>query len=114
MLVMMVWELCYCNKAILLHLLASLLAPKQLSTHEKEYLAMLIAVDQWWPYLQQGEPIIFTDQKSLIHVNEKILNTPRHQKVSTKLLGMQYKIIYKKGSENRDADALSRRAHDIS
>jgi hypothetical protein len=33
-----------------------------LSTYEKEYLAMLVAVEQWRAYLQHGEFIIFTDQ----------------------------------------------------
>jgi hypothetical protein len=33
-------------------------------------------------------------------------------KVFFKLLGLQYKIIYKQGSENRVVDALFRRIHD--
>lgn len=82
-----------------------------LSTYEKEYLAILVAVEQWRHYLLHGEFVIFTDQKSLIHLNEQRLNTPWQQKVFTKLLGMQYKIVYKQGSENRVADALPRRAH---
>lgn len=82
-----------------------------LSTYEKEYLAILVAVEQWRHYLLHAEFVIFTDQKSLIHLNEQRLNTPWQQKVFTKLLGMQYKIVYKQGSENRVADALSRRAH---
>jgi hypothetical protein len=32
--------------------------------------------------------------------------------VFTKLLGLQYKVVYKKGAKNRVADALSRRVHD--
>jgi transposase InsO family protein len=83
-----------------------------LSTYEKEYLAILIAVDQWRHYLLHAEFVIFTDQKSLIHLNEQRMNTPWQQKVFTKLLGMQYKIVYKPGSDNRVADALSRRVHD--
>lgn len=34
-----------------------------LSRYEKEYLAILLAVEQWRSYLLQGEFIIFTDQK---------------------------------------------------
>jgi hypothetical protein len=67
-----------------------------LCTYEKEYLALVLAVDQSRPYLQQAEFIIYTDQKSLIHLNEQRLNTPWQQKLFTKLLGLQYKIIYKK------------------
>lgn len=38
------------------------------STYEKEYLVVIVAVDQWRPYLQHDEFVIYTDQKSLIHL----------------------------------------------
>lgn len=79
-----------------------------LSAYEKDYMAILIAVDHWRHYLQQGEFFIHTDQHNLVHLNEQRLHTMWQQKVFTKLLGLQYKIIYKKGSDNRVADALSR------
>jgi hypothetical protein len=82
-----------------------------LSTYEKEYLAILLAVNQWRSYLQHAEFYIFTDQRSLSHLNEQRLHTPWQQKVFTKLLGLQYKVIYKKGTDNNAADALSRRPH---
>jgi hypothetical protein len=91
------------------------LGPKSqgLSTYEKEYLAILLAVQQWRSYLQHGEFIIYTDQKSLSQLNEQRLHTQWQQKVFTKLLGLQYKVIYKKGVDNRVADALSRKSsHD--
>ena len=78
-----------------------------LSTYEKEYMPILLAVEQWRSYLQLAKFLIFTDQKSLIHLNEQRLNTVWQQKVFTKLLGLQYRIIYKKGADNRVADALS-------
>jgi hypothetical protein len=79
-----------------------------LSTYEKEYLVILITVDQWRAYLQLTEFVIFTDQKSLIHLSDQRLHTHWQQKVFTKLLGLQYKILYKKGTDNRVVDALSR------
>ena len=90
------------------------LGPKTagLSTYEKEYLAILLAVEQWRPYLQHAEFTIFTDQRSLTHLTDQRLNTPWQQRVFTKLLGLQYKLVYKQGSDNRVADALSRRPHD--
>jgi hypothetical protein len=41
-----------------------------LSTYEKEYLAVILAVNQWRPYLQHLEFIIFSDQRSLSHLSE--------------------------------------------
>jgi hypothetical protein len=79
-----------------------------LSTYEKEYVAILLAVDQLRPYLQLREFLIASNQKSLSYLNDQRLHTKWQQKVFTKLLGLQYKIVYKKGAENREADVLSR------
>lgn len=64
-------------------------------------------MDQWRPYPQHAEFDILTDQKSLIHLEQR-LTTPWQQKAFTKLLGLRYRIRYKKGIENAGADALSR------
>lgn len=90
--------------------LSKALGPRSqgLSTYEKEYMAILMAVDQWRCYLQHAEFQILTDQRSLVQLPEQRLHTPWQQKVFTKLLGLQYKIVYRKGSDNRAADALSR------
>lgn len=78
------------------------LGPKNrgLSTYEKEYLAKLVAVDTWRHYFLQNQFYIHTYQQSLVHLNEQRLNTVWQQRVFSKLLGLQYKIIYKKGVEN--------------
>lgn len=47
-----------------------------LSTYKKEYVAILMAVDQWISYLQLAEFVIATDHKSLSHLNEQRLHTP--------------------------------------
>jgi hypothetical protein len=83
-----------------------------MSTYENEYLTILLAIEQWRPYLHTGEFYIASHQKSLSHLNEQRLHTPWQQKVFAKLLGLKYKIIYKKGVENRAADALSRKPVD--
>lgn len=80
-----------------------------LSTYEKECLAILMAVDRWRSYLMQTEFVIRTDQQSLAHLNDQRLSTPWQHKALTKMLGLQYRIEYKKGCFNRAADALSRR-----
>lgn len=75
---------------------------------KKECLAILMAVDHLRPYLQHGHFTIKTNQKSLIHLDDQRLTSSQQPKAYTKLLGLNYKICYKKGSENSAADALSR------
>ncbi|WVZ53038.1 hypothetical protein U9M48_004029 [Paspalum notatum var. saurae] len=79
-----------------------------LSAYEKEYLAILIAVEHWRHYLQLGEFLIYIDHRSLAQLSKHRLHTPWQQKVFTRLLVLQYKVIYKKGTDNKAADALSR------
>lgn len=80
-----------------------------LSTYEKEGLAILLAVEHWRAYLQSSEFVIRTDQRSLVHLGDQRLTTIWQQKVMTKLLSLQYRIVYKVGMTNRAANALSRR-----
>jgi hypothetical protein len=47
-----------------------------LSTYEKECLAILLAIDHGRQYLQHGEFILKTDQKSLVFLDEQRLTTP--------------------------------------
>jgi hypothetical protein len=68
---------------------------KGLSTYEKEYLTILIAVDQWRSYLQLAVVTIVTNQQSLVHLSDQRLHAFWQQNVFSKLIGMQYKIIYR-------------------
>ncbi|VAI14193.1 unnamed protein product [Triticum turgidum subsp. durum] len=70
-------------------------------------MAILMAIEQWRPYLQNEEFIIRTDQRSLVHLDDQHLSTPWQQKAFTKLLGLRYKICYRPGATNSAADALS-------
>lgn len=79
-----------------------------LSTYDKDCLAILLAVDHWRQYLQQGEFVLKTGHKSLAFLDEQRLTTPWQHKALVKLLGLRFKISYKQGTENREADALSR------
>lgn len=63
--------------------------------------------------MQLTEFEIHTDQQALVHLNDQRLHTVWQQKVFTKLLCLPYKIVYKKGSDNSAADALSRRQHPL-
>lgn len=77
------------------------------STYEKEGLAILMAVEHWRTYLLSGEFIIQTDQRSLAQLGDQRFTTIWQQKVMAKLLGLQYRIVYKAGPTNKAADALS-------
>jgi hypothetical protein len=68
------------------------------STYEKEYMAILLAVKKWRSYLQHTEFLIRTDHNSLASLSENRVHTPWQQKVFTKLLGLQFRIQYRRGS----------------
>jgi hypothetical protein len=53
------------------------LGPKSrgLSTYEKEYMVILLAVQSWHSYLQFQEFVILTDQKSLTQLSDQRLHT---------------------------------------
>jgi hypothetical protein len=84
---------------------------KHLSIYEKEFLALIMVVEKWRPYLERQEFIILTDHKSLSYLNEQNLHSELQRKAMTRLMGLQFKIIYKQGKENIAVDALSRVAH---
>ena len=48
---------------------------RNLSTYDKKFLAILVAVEQWRSYLQHSEFTIYTDQRSLIHITDQRLQT---------------------------------------
>jgi len=58
---------------------------QQLSTYEKECLALIMAVSRWKPYLQHKEFTILTDQRSLIHLTEQKIHEGMQQKAFIKL-----------------------------
>lgn len=84
---------------------------QKLSTCEKKFLAVLMAVDKWRPYLQQGPFEIVMDHKSLCALGEQQLDTELQRKAMSKLVGLQFTFRYKKGADNGVADALSRVGH---
>lgn len=97
------------------------LGPKSqaMSTYEKECMALIMAVTKWKPYLQHREVTILTNHHSLIHLGDQKLLEGMQHKAFIKLIALQYKIVYKKGMDNKVADALSRQpdspqAHAIS
>lgn len=81
---------------------------KGLSTYEKEYMAVLLAVDKWRSYLQHQEFILKIDHRSLTFLTDQITSTKLQQKAMLKLMDLKFKIQYKQGHTNSAADALSR------
>lgn len=79
-----------------------------LSTYEKELLALVMAVMKWRHYLLEHTFVIRTDQQALKYLLEQKIGTPAQQKWISKLLGYDFSVEYKRGRENRVADALSR------
>lgn len=84
---------------------------QQLSIYEKEFLALIMAVEKWRSYLQRQEFTIRTDHKSLSYLTEQNLQSDLQRKAMTRLMGLQFKVVYRKGKENLAADALSRVGH---
>jgi hypothetical protein len=79
-----------------------------LSTYEKECMAVLLVVEKWRSYLQHQQFIIKTDHRSLLFLTEQKASTKPQQKALLKLMDLNFKIQYKKGSTNSVEDALSR------
>ena len=80
--------------------------------HDKELLGVVEALRVWRVYLQGAQKpfTVYTDHKNLTaFTTTKTLNR-RQVRWSELLSTYDFKIVHKKGSENAQADALSRRA----
>ncbi|WVZ93557.1 hypothetical protein U9M48_039527, partial [Paspalum notatum var. saurae] len=84
---------------------------QQLSIYEKEFLALIMAVGKWRSYLQWTEFIILIDHRCLAYLSEQNLHSDLQRKAMARLMGLRFKVVYKKGKENLAADALSQVAH---
>lgn len=84
-----------------------------LSTYDKEALAIIEALNKWKHYFAASSLIIKTDQESLKYINEQRLTEGVQHKLLIKLLGYNFMVEYKRGKENRTADALCRATHAI-
>ena len=83
-----------------------------LSTYEKKFLAVVVAVQKWRHYLVGKPFVIKTDQQSLKYLLDQRVGTRAQQRWITKLLGYNFLVEYKKGKENVVVEALSRQGEE--
>lgn len=83
-------------------------AERNYSTTEKELLSIVQSVKHFRPYLYGKEFTILTDHKPLQWLMNCKDPSSRLVRWRLKLLEYQYKILYKAGKINTNADALSR------
>ena len=78
---------------------------------DKEFFAIIYGVRTFSHYLRFNKFKIFTDHRPLLsclNVNTRNDSTGKRTRWSLELQGYNFELLYKKGSHNCDADALSR------
>lgn len=83
-------------------------AETRYSTTEKELLAIVWAVKYFRPYLYGRKFTIFTDHRPLAWLNSLKEPGSKLTRWKLRLSEFDFDIIYKKGKQNCNADALSR------
>ncbi|CAH2087564.1 unnamed protein product [Euphydryas editha] len=78
------------------------------STIERECLAIVWAIKHFRPYLYGRKFIIYTDHKPLAWLDSYKDTSSKFTRWRLRLQDFDYEIIYKKGNQNSNADALSR------
>lgn len=66
-----------------------------LSTYEKEFLVLVVAMKKWRPYLLGRPFVIKTNHQSLKYLLKQRMGTLAQQKWITKLLGYAFIVEYK-------------------
>jgi len=80
--------------------------------HDKELMAIVEAFKEWRHYLSgtTNQVKVYTDHKNLVYFTSTKELNKRQTRWSEFLSEYNFEIIYRKGSDNGRADALSRRA----
>ncbi|KAI0520337.1 hypothetical protein KFK09_007809 [Dendrobium nobile] len=79
------------------------------SAYEQEFYAIVRALKQWEPYLLHQEFILCSDNKALQHINSQRTVNRMHARWVMFLQKFLFTIKHKPGSDNKVADALSRK-----
>jgi len=82
---------------------------KNYSTYDKEFYALVRALDHWSHYLRPKQFLFHSDHEALKYSNGQHKLNPRHAKWVKFLQSFSFVAKHKKGSTNVAVDALSRR-----
>jgi hypothetical protein len=78
------------------------------STYEREMLSVVFASEQFRPYLYGREFTVVTDHQPLKWLHDTKRPELRANRLKSKLEGFFFKVVYRPGEKNPNADALSR------
>src|SRR2546425_1119559 len=87
-------------------------AERNYSVTEKECLALVEGVKEFYPYLCNNDFLILSDHLSLKWLHQIKYGKGRLFRWSLALQGLTYTVQYKQGHANKNADALSRRPYE--